>query len=142
MNVPFNQFFKYLFNHKNDVHINYVEERYSGDIRVTSFLKDEEYNDSSNDNAYENFLSDITAEVRDHLRKSNLYRMVAVTFLLLLVFAPALLLFFLNDNTLVVFGAFYYIFFAYLLVEAYIQSDRNYFEDYLYEKLQKEYMNN
>lgn len=144
MNIPFSEFFNYLFRHNPNVDVKYREERYSGDIKVTDFLSRDIAGTlaARNDTAYNNFMDDINTQVRDQLRQSNLYRFVAIIGLLFAVLGLSMILYFSSGNTWVILGGAYYSFFAYLLVEAYIQANRNYFEDQLYKKLNREYLNN
>ena len=142
MNIPFSEFFNYLFRHNPNVDVKYREERYSGDIKVTDFLSRDIAGTlaARNDTAYNNFMDDINTQVRDQLRQSNLYRFVAIIGLLFAVLGLSMILYFSSGNTWVILGGAYYSFFAYLLVEAYIQANRNYFEDQLYKQLHKEYL--
>lgn len=144
MNIPLSKFFSYLFKPNNNVNINYREERYSGNIRVTEFLSGDISGtlETRNNNAYNNFLNDITDQVRDQLRQSNLYRFIAIIGLLFAVLGLSMILYFSSGNTWVILGGAYYSFFAYLLVEAYIQANRNYFEDQLYKQLHEKYLKN
>lgn len=142
MNIPFSKFFNYLFSHNPNVDVKYKEERYSGDIKVTKFLAtDIAKNLGENEqDTYSEFMNNITKAVRDQIRQSNLYRFVAVIGLLVAVLGLSMIVYFTTGNTWVIFGGAYYSFFAYLLVEAYIQANRNYFEDQLYKKLSTEYL--
>ncbi|CAD2070673.1 hypothetical protein GCM10007275_17060 [Jeotgalicoccus coquinae] len=144
MNIPFSEFFNYLFRHNPNVDVKYREERYSGDIKVTDFLSRDIAGTlaARNDTAYNNFMDDINTQVRDQLRQSNLYRFVAIIGLLFAVLGLSMILYFSSGNTWVILGGAYYSFFAYLLVEAYIQANRNYFEDQLYKRLMKNYFKN
>lgn len=144
MNIPFSEFFNYLFRHNPNVDVKYREERYSGDIKVTDFLSRDIAGTlaARNDTAYNNFMDDINTQVRDQLRQSNLYRFVAIIGLLFAVLGLSMILYFSSGNTWVILGGAYYSFFAYLLVEAYIQANRNYFEDQLYKQLHEEYLKN
>lgn len=144
MNIPFSEFFNYLFRHNPNVDVKYREERYSGDIKVTDFLSRDITGTlaARNDTAYNNFMDDINTQVRDQLRQSNLYRFVAIIGLLFAVLGLSMILYFSSGNTWVILGGAYYSFFAYLLVEAYIQANRNYFEDQLYKRLMKNYFKN
>lgn len=143
MNIPFSEFFNYLFRHNPYVEVKYREEHYSGDIKVTQFLASdsEDVLDSQEKNTYHLFMNDITNEIRDQLRQSNLYRFVAIFGLLFTVLGLSMIMYFSSGNSWVILGGAYYSFFAYLLVESYIQANRNYFEDQLYKKLHKEYLN-
>lgn len=142
MNIPFSEFFNYLFRHNPNVDVKYREERYSGDIKVTKFLSGDSADtlDSEDRNTYHSFMDEITNQVRDQLRQSNLYRFVSIIGLLFAVLGFSMIMYFSSGNTWVLLGGAYYSFFAYLLVEAYIQANRNYFEDQLYKKLNKEYL--
>lgn len=144
MNIPFSEFFNYLFRHNPNVDVKYREERYSGDIKVTDFLSRDITGTlaARNDTSYNNFIDDINTQVRDQLRQSNLYRFVAIIGLLFAVLGLSMILYFSSGNTWVILGGAYYSFFAYLLVEAYIQANRNYFEDQLYKRLMKNYFKN
>lgn len=144
MNIPFSEFFNYLFRHNPNVDVKYREERYSGDIKVTDFLSRDIAGTlaARNDTAYNNFMDDINTQVRDQLRQSNLYRFVAIIGLLFAVLGLSMILYFSSGNTWVILGGAYYSFFAYLLVEAYIQANRNYFEDQLYKQLHEQYLKN
>lgn len=142
MNIPFSQFFHYLFSHNPVVDIKYQEERFSGDIKVTKFLADDAVRelDGQGKESYDRFRQDITATVRDQMRYFNLYRLVTIFSLLFAVIGLGLILYFNSGNPWVIIGACYYAFFAYLLVEAYIQASKNYFEDQLYKTFKHEYI--
>lgn len=142
MNIPFNQFFHYLFSHNPVVDLKYQEERFSGDIKVTKFLADDAVNqlDNQGREKYDSFKNDITVAVRDQLRYFNLYRIVAIFSLLFAVVGLGLILYFSSGNPWTIIGAGYYAFFAYLLVETYIQANRNYFEDQLYKSFKDDYV--
>src|SRR5690625_4677964 len=142
MNIPFSQFFNYLFKHNPNVDIKYREERYSGEIKVTKFLSNDISHtlDAQDRNTYQSFMNHITNQVRDQIRQSNLYRFVAIIGLLFTVLGLSMIMYFSSGNSWVILGGAYYSFFAYLLVEAYIQANRNYFENQLYKKLNQEYL--
>lgn len=142
MNIPFSQFFNYLLKPNSHVDIRYKEERFSGDIEVIKFLSNDQSNelDTEDKNAYNSFMHDITSQVRDQIRLSNKYRFVAIIFLLFAVLGLSMVLYFSSGNSLVLFGGAYYSFFAYLIIEAYIQANRNYFENQLYKKFNENYL--
>lgn len=144
MNIPFSEFFNYLFWHNPNVGVKYREERYSGNIKVTEFLSADIADKLETDKSslYNNFMNDITDQVRDQLRQSNLYRFISIIGLLFAVLGLSMILYFSSGNTWVILGGAYYSFFAYLLVEAYIQANRNYFEDQLYKQLHENYLKN
>ncbi|MGO1922720.1 MAG: hypothetical protein ACTH14_02705 [Jeotgalicoccus sp.] len=144
MNIPFRQFFNYLFSHNPNVDIKYREERYSGDIMVTRFLSNDISStlDREDRDTYNSFMKQITNQVRDQIRQSNLYRFIAIIGLLFAVLGLSMIMYFSSGNTWVILGGAYYSFFAYLLVEAYIQANRNYFEVQLYKQLHEKYLKN
>lgn len=142
MNIPLSQVSKYLFKPHPGIDIKYLEHDISGETKVTEFLTPGQL-DSLDPEARKNhgrFLDDINDMVRSQLRSSNFYRLTSIALLILFIVLPALLLFFLGGSHWTVIGGVYYAFFAYLLVEAYIQANRNYFEYTLYEKFLKEYV--
>ncbi|GAB3063336.1 hypothetical protein ACFOU0_11405 [Salinicoccus sesuvii] len=142
MSIPLSQVTKYLFKPHPGVDIKYLEHDISGETQVTEFLTPGQL-ESLDPKAKQNhgkFLEDINEAVRSQIRTSNFYRLTSIALLIVFIILPALLLFFLGGSHWAVIGGVYYAFFAYLLVEAYIQANRNYFEYTLYDKFQKEYV--
>lgn len=144
MNIPFSKVSHYLFKPNKDVEIKYLENDYSGEITVTKFLTTDakDHLAGSSEDKYAAFVKDITDEVRNQIRQLNFYRYVSIALLLLCILIPSLFSFFLTGNHWVIIGGVYYSFFSYLLVEAYIQANRNYFEDILYKEFQNNYLKN
>ncbi|MCG1010005.1 hypothetical protein J4760_08230 [Salinicoccus sp. ID82-1] len=142
MRVPLSQTSKYLFKSHPGVDIKYLEHDISGETKVTEFLTPNQF-ESLGSEARKNhgrFLEEINDKVRDQIRISNFYRFFSAALLIFFIILPALILFFLGGSHWGLIGGVYYAFFAYLLVEAYIQANRNYFEYHLYEKFEKEYV--
>lgn len=142
MNVPLTQMSRYLFKPNKSVEIKYLENDYSGEITVTEFLTQDatEKLDASAKDKYDEFTKDITSTVRNQIRQLNFYRYVSIALILLCIILPSLLSFFITGGYWVLIGSAYYSFFAYLIVEAYIQATRNYFEDELYKEFQHDYL--
>ncbi|MFC3420106.1 hypothetical protein ACFOLA_11500 [Salinicoccus hispanicus] len=142
MRVPLSQVTKYLFKPHPGVDIKYLEHDISGETEVTEFLTPNQL-ESLEPEARKNhsrFLNDINGKVRDQIRTSNFYRFASIALLILFIILPGLILFFLGGSHWALIGGVYYAFFAYLLVEAYIQANSNYFEYTLYEQFEKEYI--
>lgn len=143
MNIPFSKVLHYLFKPNKDVEIKYSENDYSGEITVTEFLShDAKESLVPSEGQYSAFTKDITEQVRNQIRQLNFYRYISIALLLVCILLPSLLSFFVTDNQWVLIGGAYYSFFAYLLVEGYIQANRNYFEDVLYKEFQNQYLKN
>lgn len=142
MNVPLTQMSHYLFKPNKSVEIKYLENDYSGEITVTEFLTQDatEKLDASAKDKYDEFTKDITSTVRNQIRQLNFYRYVSIALILLCIILPSLFSFFIAGGYWVLIGGAYYSFFAYLIVEAYIQATRNYFEDKLYKEFQHDYL--
>lgn len=142
MNIPFNQFFKYLFKHNPNVNLKFKEERFSGDIEVSQFLtnkKERELN-SEEKESYKMFMNQIGDSVRDQRRVNNLYRFISIIAFLTLIIGLGFFMWLSSGNNWVIIGAAYYSFFAYLLVEAYIEASSHYFEDQLYKTFNEKYL--
>lgn len=142
MNIPFNQFFKYLFKHNPNVNLKFKEERFSGDIEVSQFLtnkKERELN-SEEKESYKMFMKQIGDSVRDQRRVNNLYRFISIIAFLALIIGLGFFMWLSSGNNWVIIGAAYYSFFAYLLVEAYIEASSHYFEDQLYKTFNEKYL--
>ncbi|HIW38778.1 MAG TPA: hypothetical protein H9885_07175 [Candidatus Jeotgalicoccus stercoravium] len=142
MNIPFNQFFKYLFKHNPNVNLKFKEERFSGDIEVSQFLtnkKERELN-SEEKESYKMFMNQIGDSVRDQRRVNNLYRFISIIAFLALIIGLGFFMWLSSGNNWVIIGAAYYSFFAYLLVEAYIEASSHYFEDQLYKTFNEKYL--
>jgi hypothetical protein len=142
MNVPLTKMFQYLFKPNKAVEIKYMEDEFSGEIRVVEFLTQEKTSqlDSSSKDKYTDFTHGITESVRNEIRQLNFYRYLSIALLLLCIILPSLISYFIVGGHWVIIGGVYYSFFAYLLVEAYIQASRNYFEDQLYKEFQNNYL--
>lgn len=142
MNVPLTQMSHYLFKPNKSVEIKYLENDYSGEITVTEFLTQDatEKLDASAKDKYDEFTKDITSTVSNQIRQLNFYRYVSIALILLCIILPSLFIFFIAGGYWVLIGGAYYSFFAYLIVEAYIQATRNYFEDKLYKEFQHDYL--
>ncbi|CAD2071913.1 hypothetical protein [Jeotgalicoccus meleagridis] len=142
MNIPFNQFFKYLFKHNPNVNLKFKEERFSGDIEVSQFLtnkKERELN-SEEKESYKMFMNQIGDSVRDQRRVNNLYRFISIIAFLALIIGLGFFMWLSSGNNWVIIGAAYYSFFAYLLVEAYIEASSHYFENQLYKTFNEKYL--
>ena len=142
MNIPFNQFFKYLFKHNPNVNLKFKEERFSGDIEVSQFLtnkKERELN-SEEKESYKMFMNQIGDSVRDQRRVNNLYRFISIIAFLALIIGLGFFMWLSSGNNWIIIGAAYYSFFAYLLVEAYIEASSHYFEDQLYKTFNEKYL--
>lgn len=142
MNIPFKQFFKYLFKHNPNVNLKFKEERFSGDIEVSQFLtnkKERELN-SEEKESYKMFMNQIGDSVRDQRRVNNLYRFISIIAFLALIIGLGFFMWLSSGNNWVIIGAAYYSFFAYLLVEAYIEASSHYFEDQLYKTFNEKYL--
>jgi len=142
VNIPFNQFFKYLFKHNPNVNLKFKEERFSGDIEVSQFLtnkKERELN-SEEKESYKMFMNQIGDSVRDQRRVNNLYRFISIIAFLALIIGLGFFMWLSSGNNWVIIGAAYYSFFAYLLVEAYIEASSHYFEDQLYKTFNEKYL--
>jgi len=142
VNIPFNQFFKYLFKHNPNVNLKFKEERFSGDIEVSQFLtnkKERELN-SEEKESYKMFMNQIGDSVRDQRRVNNLYRFISIIAFLALIIGLGFFMWLSSGNNWVIIGAAYYSFFAYLLVEAYIEASSHYFENQLYKTFNEKYL--
>jgi hypothetical protein len=142
VNIPFKQFFKYLFKHNPNVNLKFKEERFSGDIEVSQFLtnkKERELN-SEEKESYKMFMNQIGDSVRDQRRVNNLYRFISIIAFLALIIGLGFFMWLSSGNNWVIIGAAYYSFFAYLLVEAYIEASSHYFEDQLYKTFNEKYL--
>ena len=142
MNIPFNHFFKYLFKHNPNVNLKFKDARFSGDIEVSQFLtnkKERELN-SEEKESYKMFMNQIGDSVRDQRRVNNLYRFISIIAFLALIIGLGFFMWLSSGNNWVIIGAAYYSFFAYLLVEAYIEASSHYFEDQLYKTFNEKYL--
>lgn len=142
MSVPLTKAPRYLFKPNPYVDIKYMEHDVSGEKRVTEFLTPHRLAelDQEAQEKHRRFIGEIDGAVQQQMKQTNFYRYVAIALLILMIILPSLLLFFLGGSHWGLIGGVYYAFFAYILVEAYITANRNYFEQQLYEKFENEYL--
>ncbi|WP_271396975.1 hypothetical protein [Salinicoccus roseus] len=142
MSVPLTKASKYLFKPNPNVGIKYKEHDISGEKRVTEFLtphKLQELDPEAKEH-HRTFIGEIDEAVQQQMKQTSFQRYVAIALLILTILLPSLLLFFLGGSHWGLIGGVYYAFFAYLLVEAYITANRNYFEYQMYEKFEDEHL--
>lgn len=142
MPVPLVKISRYLFKPHPYVDIKYMEHDISGEKRVTEFLTPNrlEELDQEAQKKHRRFIGEIDDDVKQQMKQTSFYRYVAIALLILMILLPSLLLFFLGGSHWGLIGGVYYTFFAYLLVEAYITANRNYFEYQMYEKFEDEHL--
>lgn len=142
MRVPLTKVPRYLFKPNPYVDIRYLENDFDGRIKTTEFLTGNaaEKLDEAGRGKHREFIEDISADVRNQMRLASFYRYFSIAVILLLLILPTAILGFLGADNLTILFGIYYAFFTYLIVEAYIQANRNYFEAQLYRRFQKEYL--
>lgn len=142
MRVPLTKISRYLFKPNPNVDIRYLENDIDGRIKTTEFLTRNaaEGLDEAGREKHQEFIRDIDEEVQKQMRQASFYRYFSIAVILLLLILPTVILGFFGAGNLTIIVGIYYAFFTYLIVEGYIQANRNYFEDQLYAKFQKEYL--
>lgn len=142
MRVPLTKISQYLFKPNPKVDIRYLENDIDGRIKTTEFLTRDaaEELDAPGREKHREFISDIDEAVQKQMRQASFYRYFSIAAILLLLVLPTVILGFFGAGNLTIIVGIYYAFFTYLIVEAYIQASRNYFEDQLYNRFQKEYL--
>jgi len=142
MRVPLSKIGHHLFRPNPKVDIRYLENNTDGSIKTTEFLTGDAADelDETGREKHREFIRDINDDVLKQMRQASFYRYFSIAVILLFLVLPTVILAFLGSGNFAILFGIYYAFFTYLLVEAYIQASRNYFEDRLYEKFQTEYL--
>ena len=142
MRMPLSRIGHHLFSPNPKVDIRYLENNYDGSIKISEFLTGDAADelDEAGRHQHREFIHDINDDVLKQMRQASFYRYFSIVVILLFLVLPTVILAFFGSGNLAILFGIYYAFFTYLLVEAYIQASRNYFEDQLYEKFKTEYL--